>query len=89
MYINFKDSRGQSSSLPEASKKLNIVKLFCADEEGGSRGGAKDQWNWWEAFIKDKNQRNWLSESFFKSPPVVKYYKPSTLHNMKTLWTNA
>ena len=77
MYINFKDS-GSKLLSTKSFKKLNIVELFVLMRK----------------VIKGENKVNELMRSFieerikdisveaFQDPPMVKYYKPSTLHNM-------
>ena len=77
MYINFKDS-GSKPLSTKSFKKLNIMELFMLMRnviKGGSKVNELMR-SYIEERIKD------ISVEAFQDPPVVKYYKPSTLHNM-------
>ena len=77
MYINFQDS-GSKLLSTKSFKKLNIVELFVLMKKvikGGSKVNELMR-DHIEERIKD------ISVEAFHDPPVVKYYKPSTLHNM-------
>ena len=77
MYINFKDS-GSKLLSTKSFKKLNIVELFVLMRKvikGGARINVLMR-----SFIEDKIKE--IGVEAFQEPPVVKYYKPSTLHNM-------
>ena len=77
MFINFRDS-GSKLLSTKSFKKMNIVKLFMLMKKVIKGGGKiNDQMR---SFIEDKIKE--ISVEAFQDPPVVKYYKPSTLHNM-------
>ena len=77
MYINFKDS-GSKLLSTRSFKKLNIVELFMLMRKV-IKGGARIN-ELMRSFIEDKIKE--IGVEAFQEPPVVKYYKPSTLHNM-------
>ena len=77
MYINFKDS-GSKLLSTRSFKKLNIVELFVLMRKV-IKGGARIN-ELMRSFIEDKIKE--IGVEAFQEPPVVKYYKPSTLHNM-------
>ena len=77
MYINFKDS-GSKLLSTKSFKKMNIVELFVLMKKV-IKGGAKIN-ELMRSFIEDKIKE--IGVEAFQNPPVVKYYKPSTLHNM-------
>ena len=77
MFINFQDS-GSKLLLTKSFRKLNIVELFVLMKKvikGGSKVNELMR-SYTEERIKD------IIVEAFQDPPVVKYYKPSTLHNM-------
>ena len=77
MYINFLNSRSKLLST-KSFKKINIVELFVLIRKV-IKGGSKVNelmMSYIEEKIKDINVEAFLD------PPVIKYYKPSTLHNM-------
>ena len=77
IYITFKDS-GLKLLSTKSFKKLNIVELFVLMRKvikGGSKVNEMMR-SYIEERIKD------ISVEAFQDPLVVKYYKPSTLHNM-------
>ena len=77
MYINFLNS-GSKLLSTKSFKKLNIVELFVLMRKvikGSSKVNELIK-SYIEEKIKDINVEAFLD------PPVVKYYKPSTLHNM-------
>ena len=77
MYINFRDSRSKLLS-PKSFKKMNIVELFVLMKKV-IKGGTKIN-ELMRSFIEDKIKE--INVEAFQDPLVVKYYKPSTLHNM-------
>ena len=77
MYINFRDS-GSKLLSTKSFKKMNIVEMFVLMKKV-IKGGAKIN-ELMRSFIEDKIRE--ISVEAFQYPPVVKYYKPSTLHNM-------
>ena len=77
MFINFRDS-GSKLLSTKSFKKMNIVELFVLMKKV-IKGGAKIN-ELMRSFIEDKIKE--ISVEAFQDPPVVKYYKPSTLHNM-------
>ena len=77
MYINFINS-GSKLLSTKSFKKLNIVEMFVLMRKvikGGSKVNELMR-SFIEVKIKD------IGVEAFQDPPVVKYYKPSTLHNM-------
>ena len=77
MYINFKDS-GSKLLSTKNFKKLNIVELFVVIRKV-IKGGSKIN-ELMRSYIEERIKE--ISVEAFQDPPVVKYYKPSTLHNM-------
>ena len=77
MYINFRDS-GSKLLSTKSFKKMNIVELFVLMKKVIQGGGKINELM--RSFIEDKIKE--ISVKAFQDPPVVKYYKPSTLHNM-------
>ena len=77
MYINFKDSESKLLSM-KSFKKMNIVELFVLMKKV-IKGGARIN-ELMRSFIEDKIKE--IGVEAFQEPHVVKYYKPSTLHNM-------
>ena len=77
MYINFKDS-GSKLLSTKSFKKLNIVELFVLMRKV-IKGGARIN-ELMRSFIEEKIKD--IGVEAFQEPAVVKYYKPSTLHNM-------
>ena len=77
MYINFSNSRSKLLST-KSFKKLNIVELFVLMRKV-IKGGNKVN-ELMRSLIEEKIKE--ISVEAFQSPQVVKYYKPSTLHNM-------
>ena len=77
MYINFKDS-GSKLLSTKSFKKLNIVELYVLMRKV-IKGGARIN-ELMRSFIEDKIKE--IGVEAFQEPPVIKYYKPSTLHNM-------
>ena len=77
MYINFKDS-GSKLLSTKSFKKLNIVEMFVLMRKV-IKGGARIN-ELMRSFIEDKIKE--IGVEAFQEPPVIKYYKPSTLHNM-------
>ena len=77
MYINFRDS-GSKLLSTKSFKKMNIVELFVLMKKV-IKGGAKIN-ELMRSFIEDKIKE--IGVEAFQDPHVVKYYKPSTLHNM-------
>ena len=77
MYINFKDS-GSNLLSTKSFKKMNIVELFVLMKKV-IKGGARIN-ELMRSFIEDKIKD--IGGKAFQELPVVKYYKPSTLHNM-------
>ena len=77
MYINFRDS-GSKLLSTKSFKKMNIVELFVLMKKVIQGGGKINELM--RSFIEDKIIK--ISVEAFRDPPVVKYYKPSTLHNM-------
>ena len=77
MYINFKDS-GSKLLSTKSFKKLNIVELYVLMRKV-IKGGAKIN-ELMRSFIEDKIRE--IGVEAFQEPHVIKYYKPSTLHNM-------
>ena len=77
MYINFQDS-GSKLLSTKSFKKLNIVELLVLMKKviKGGRKVNELMRDHIEERIKD------IGVEAFHDPPVVKYYKPSTLHNM-------
>ena len=77
MYINFFNS-GSKLLSTKSFKKLNIVELYVLIRKV-IKGGSKVN-ELMRSFIEDKIKD--IGVEAFHDPPVVKYYKPSTLHNM-------
>ena len=77
MFINFKDS-GSKLLSTKSFRKMNIVELFVLMKKVIKGGGKINELM--RSFIEDKIKE--ISVEAFQDPPVVKYYKPSTLHNM-------
>ena len=77
MYINFSNS-GSKLLSTKSFKKLNIMELFVLMRKV-IKGGNKVN-ELMRSLIEEKIKE--ISVEAFQSPPVVKYYKPSTLHNM-------
>ena len=77
MYINFKDS-GSKLLSTKSFKKLNIVELYVLMRKV-IKGGARIN-ELMRSLIEDKIRE--IGVEAFQEPPVIKYYKPSTLHNM-------
>ena len=77
MYINFKES-GSKLLSTKSFKKLNIVELYVLMRKV-IKGGARIN-ELMRSFIEDKIKE--IGVEAFQEPPVIKYYKPSTLHNM-------
>ena len=77
MYINFINSRSMLLST-KSFKKLNIVELYVLMRKV-IKGESKVN-ELMRSFIEEKIKD--ISVEAFQDPPVVKYYKPSTLHNM-------
>ena len=77
MYINFRDS-GSKLLSTKSFKKMNIVELFVLMKKV-IKGGEKIN-ELMRSFIEDKIRK--ISVEAFQNPHVVKYYKPSPLHNM-------
>ena len=80
MFINFKDS-GSKLLSTKSFKKMNIVELFVLIRKVIKGGGKVNELM--RSFIKEKIKK--ISVEAFQDPPVVKYYNPSTLHNMTLL----
>ena len=77
MFINFRDS-GSKLLSTKSFKKMNIVELFVLMKKVIKGGGKINELM--RSFIEDKIKE--ISVEAFQDPLVVKYYKPSTLHNM-------
>ena len=77
MYINFINS-GSKLFSTKSLKKLNIVELYVMMKKV-IKGGSKVN-EMMRSFIEEKIKD--IGVEAFQDPPVVKYYKPSTLHNM-------
>ena len=77
MFINFRDS-GSKLLSTKSFRKMNIVELFVLMKKVIKGGGKINELM--RSFIEDKIKE--ISVEAFQDPPVVKYYKPSTLHNM-------
>ena len=77
MYINFKDS-GSKLLYTKSFKKLNIVGLFVLMRKV-IKGGARIN-ELMRSFIEENIKD--IGVEAVQEPVVVKYYKPSTLHNM-------
>ena len=77
MYIKFKDSGSKILSI-KSFKKLNIVELFVLMKKV-IKGGSK-VYELMRSHIEEKIKD--ISVEAIQDPPVVKYYKPSTFHNM-------
>ena len=77
MYINFKDS-GSKLLSTKRFKKFNIVELFVLMRKV-IKGGARIN-DLMRSLIEEKIKD--IGVEAFQEPVVVKYYKPSTLHNM-------
>ena len=77
MFINFRDSRSKLLSTKNF-KKMNIVELYVLMKKVIKGGGKINEPM--RSFIEDKIKE--ISVESFQDPSVVKYYKPSTLHNM-------
>ena len=77
MFINFKDS-GSKLLSTKSFKKMNIVELFVLMKKVIKGGGKINELM--RSFIEDELKE--ISVEAFQDPPMVKYYKPSTLHNM-------
>ena len=77
MYINFINTGSRLLST-RSFKKLNIVELFVLMRKV-IKGGHKVN-ELMRSFIEEKIKS--IGVEAFIDPPVVKYYKPSTLHNM-------
>ena len=77
MYINFSNA-GSKLLSTKSFKKLNILELFVLMRKV-IKGGNKVN-KLIRSLIEEKIKE--ISVEAFQSPPVVNYYKPSTLHNM-------
>ena len=77
MFINFKDS-GSKLLSTKSFKKMNIVELFGLMRKVIKGGGKVNELM--RRRIEEKIKE--ISVEAFQDPPVVKYYKPSNLHNM-------
>ena len=77
MFINFRDS-GSKLLSTKSFKKMNIVELFVLMKKVIKGGGKINELM--RSFIEDKIKE--ISVEAFQDPPVVKYCKPSILHNM-------
>ena len=77
MYINFLNS-GSKWLSTKSFKKLNTVELFVLMRKV-TKGGNKVN-ELMRSFIEDKMK--YFGVEALHDPPIVKYYKPSTLHNM-------
>ena len=77
MYINFKDS-GSKLLSTKSFNKMNIVELYVLMRKV-IKGGAKVN-ELMRSLIEDKIKE--INVEAFQDPLVVKYYKPSTLHNL-------
>ena len=77
MYINFKDFASKLLST-KSFKKMNIVELFVLMRKVIKGGGKINKLM--RSYIEERIKE--ISVEAFQDPSVVKYYKPSTLHNM-------